>query len=153
MYESVGYEPYMESDAFNNGVEAQLPVDGTIARGHSRFEIANTNEGYEFAKANLTNPIDSVNIDEPRGKQLFEIYCGICHGNKGDGQGNLVKREKILGVPAYNDPGRALTPGSTYHTIYYGKNTMGSYVNQLNEEERWQVVHYVMKLKSDLEAN
>jgi mono/diheme cytochrome c family protein len=28
---------------------------------------------------------------------------------------------------------------------------MGSYAGQLNEEERWQVTHYVMKLKSDLE--
>jgi mono/diheme cytochrome c family protein len=28
---------------------------------------------------------------------------------------------------------------------------MGSYANQLNEEERWQVASYVLKLKSDLE--
>ena len=41
--------------------------------------------------------------------------------------------------------------GSIYHTIYYGKNAMGSYANQLNEEERWQVVAYVLKLKADLE--
>lgn len=153
MYEPVGYEPYAESDAFNNGVEAQLPAQGTIARGHDLFEIDNTNEGYEFAKANLKNPLDSTKINETRGAELFGIYCAICHGNKGDGQGNLVKREKILGVPAYNDPGRTLTEGSIYHTIYYGKNTMGSYANQLKEEERWQVVHYVLKLKSELGGN
>ena len=28
---------------------------------------------------------------------------------------------------------------------------MGSYANQLNENERWQVVAYVLKLKADLE--
>ena len=28
---------------------------------------------------------------------------------------------------------------------------MGSYANQLDEQERWQVVAYVMKLKGDLE--
>jgi mono/diheme cytochrome c family protein len=27
---------------------------------------------------------------------------------------------------------------------------MGSYANQLKEEERWQVVAYVLKLKADL---
>ena len=86
-----------------------------------------------------------------RAGQLYEIYCGICHGKKGDGQGTLVKREKILGVPSYDDAGRAITVGSIYHTIYYGKNAMGSYANQLNEEERWQVVDYVMELKADLE--
>ena len=150
MYESVGYETYSESDAFNNGVEAQLPAEGTIARGHDLYEIENTNDGYILAQTTLTNPLDSTQVDDVRGGQLYGIYCGICHGNNGDGQGNLVKREKILGVPAYNDPGRTLTPGSIYHVIYYGKNTMGSYANQLNEEERWQVVSYVMKLKSEL---
>jgi len=33
MYESVGYGTYDESEAFNNGIEAQLPVEGTIPRG------------------------------------------------------------------------------------------------------------------------
>jgi len=150
MYESVGYETYSESDAFKNGVEAQLPADGTIARGHDLYEIENTNEGYELAKATLTSPLEASEIDEVRAGQLYGIYCGVCHGNKGDGQGNLVKREKILGVPSYDDAGRTLTPGSIYHVIYYGRNAMGSYANQLNEEERWQVVDYVMKLKSEL---
>lgn len=150
MYESAGYETYGEA-AFRNGVEAQLPVDGTIPRGYVPFDIENTTEGYELAKASLVNPLDSTQVDAVRGKELYDIYCGICHGNKGDGQGKLVKREKILGIPSYADAGRAITEGSIYHTIYYGKNAMGSYANQLNEEERWQVVSYVLKLKADLE--
>ena len=91
-----------------------------------------------------------VEEDFLRAKELYTVHCGICHGAKGAGQGILVKREKILGVPSYADPGRAITSGSTYHVIYYGKNSMGSYANQLNEKERWLVTDYVMKLKSDL---
>ena len=167
MYESVGYESYQESDAFANGVEAQLPAKGSIPRGdYMPYEIDDSNEGYEFAKANLKTPlkpskVDSIIPDAPKpgpyqvdyevGGPLYTIYCAICHGNKGAGQGTLVKREKILGVPSYADAGRAITEGSIYHVIYYGKNTMGSYANQLNEEERWQVVAYVEKLKADLE--
>lgn len=168
MYQSVGYETYQESDAFNNGKEGQLPALGSIPRGDFMpYEIDNTNEGYELAKTTLKNPlapaiplnmVDSVEVDPnvPRvdytvGGPLYTIYCGICHGTKGDGKGKLVQREKILGVPAYNDAGRAITEGSIYHVIYYGKNTMGSYANQLNENERWQVVAYVEKLKADLE--
>ena len=152
MYESVGYEAYQESDAFANGVEAQIPAEGSIPRGDFMpYEIDNTNEGYDLAKANLKSPLDSTQVDYDKGGPLYNIYCGICHGNKGDGKGKLVQREKILGVPAYNDPGRAITTGSIYHVIYYGKNTMGSYANQLNEDERWQVVAYVEKLKADLE--
>jgi len=151
MYEPVGYETYGEYDVFPGEQSAMLPAEGTIARGYSLFEYGSSNEEFLRAKAELMSPLDSTQVDLNRGKELYDIYCGICHGNKGDGQGNLVKREKILGIPSYADVGRAINEGSTYHTIYYGKNAMGSYANQLNEEERWQVVAYVLKLKSDLE--
>ena len=100
----------------------------------------------------LASPLDSLAREENLavGSELYGIYCAVCHGNKGDGQGNLVKREKILGVPSYADAGRNISVGSTYHVIYYGQNAMGSYANQLNETERWQVSEYVMKLKEDL---
>lgn len=153
MYSPVGYETYQGSDAFKRGdMEAQLPAEGSIPRGDFMpYEIANTNEGYDLAKTTLKSPLDSTQVDYAKGKELYDIYCGICHGNKGNGQGKLVKREKILGVPSYDDAGRAITTGSIYHVIYYGRNTMGSYANQLNENERWQVVAYVEKLKADLE--
>jgi mono/diheme cytochrome c family protein len=150
MYESVGYEAYQESDAFANGVEAQLPVEGTIARGYTLYEYEDSTDGYALAKAELISPLaDSTQVDYARGKELYDIYCGICHGANGAGQGTLVKREKILGVPSY--AARELTEGSIYHVIYYGLNSMGSYANFMSEEESWQVVAYVEKLKADLE--
>ncbi len=151
MYEPVGYETYGESSMFPNDQVALIPAEGSIPRGFKPFEFDNTVEGFELAKATLKNPIDSTQIDYAKAKPLYDIYCGICHGNLGDGQGNLVKREKILGVPRYDDAGRAITEGGIYHTIYYGKNAMGSYANLLEEQERWQVVAYVLKLKADLQ--
>lgn len=151
MYAPISYETYGESTAFANGVEAQLSAEGTISRGHSLFEYENSIEGYALAKENLKSSLDSTQVNLDNAKILYDIYCGICHGVKGDGQGNLVKREKILGIPRYDDPARAINEGSIYHTIYYGKNAMGSYANLLNEKERWEVVSYVLKLKADLE--
>ncbi|MDB4108536.1 cytochrome c [Flavobacteriaceae bacterium] len=148
MYEPISYEAYGEYDIFPNSQQALLPVEGTISRGHSLYEFENTNEGYASALSDLNSPLASAELDAKRGKELYEIYCGICHGNKGAGQGKLVKREKILGVPSYAD--RAITEGSIYHVIYYGKNTMGSYANLLNEEERWQVTAYVETLRAEL---
>ena len=148
MYEPVGYEAYGEYDVFPNKQEALVPPEGTIARGHSLYSYANTNDGYNSALKNLKTDLSSAEIDLKRGKELYEIYCGICHGNKGAGQGKLVKREKILGVPSYAD--RPITTGSIYHVIYYGKNSMGSYANLLNEEERWQVTAYVEALRKEL---
>jgi len=94
MYESLAYETYQESAAFQNGKEGQLPAEGTIPRGYMPFDYASDTEGYNLAKAQLTSPLDSTQIDLNRGKELYNIYCGICHGTKGKGQGQLVKREK-----------------------------------------------------------
>lgn len=147
MYESVGYETYSESDAFaRGGVEAQLPPQGTIKRGYVPYELPNTEAGYEASKA-MTSPLDSLAYDEEKAKELYTIYCGICHGDKGDGKGKLEKQQKFLGVPNYKD--RAITAGSVFHVATYGKNMMGSYANQLSTKERWMVATYVMKLKAE----
>ncbi len=151
MYEPVGYETYQKVDFLPAGMEAMHPADNTIPRGSMPYGIANDLQGKELAREQRS-PLDSLQKDDTMasGMQLYTIYCAICHGDTGDGQGNLVKREKILGVPSYADPGRDITIGSTYHTIYYGQNAMGSYAGQLNHTERWEVSEYVMKLKQDL---
>lgn len=150
MYQSSSYETYGAYEIFPGEQSAMLPVDGTIARGYSLFDFGSSVVEFERAKVELMNPLDSTQVDFARGKELYDIYCGICHGTKGDGQGNLVKKEILFGIPSYDDAGRDIKDGGVYHTIYYGKNAMGSHKNQLKEEERWQVVAYVMKLKADL---
>ncbi|MFD0861007.1 c-type cytochrome [Sungkyunkwania multivorans] len=151
MYESVGYETYSQSSAFPEGIEAMQPVDGTISRGWMPYDYEDSEEGYQAAKANLKNPLEANEENLAEGKELYGLYCAICHGAKGNGQGWLVQNEKFLGVPSYDDAGRAITEGSIYHVVYYGRNAMGSHAAQINEKERWQITQYVLKLKADLE--
>lgn len=148
MYEPVGYETYADSEAFANGIEAQLPVAGTISRGWAPYDYPDSNEGYEAAKTALQSPLAETEEHSETGKALYEIYCAVCHGSKGDGQGILMKREKFLGIPSYAD--RDITPGSIYHVLMYGKNAMGSHAGQVNETERWQIAQHVMKLRAQL---
>lgn len=151
MYEPVGYETYGEASILPDGAEALLPPANTINRGWLPYEIENSPEGKELARAQ-SSPLDSINTEKSlaNGGQLYTIYCAICHGDKGAGKGTLMKREKILGIPSYADPVRNITVGSTYYTIHYGLNAMGSYASQMNTEEMWQVSEYVMQLKQDL---
>ena len=149
MYESVGYETYSESNAFKNGKEGQLPPVGTIKRGFEPYEYENSTAGYDLAKLNLKSPLDSISEKEhDKSKELFEIYCAICHGNEGNGKGKLVTQGKFLGIPSYKD--RVITEGSIFHVQTYGLNSMGSYANQLNQHERWLIASYVLELKAKL---
>lgn len=151
MYEPVSYETYapVPTDAFANGKEGQLPVQGTINRGFEVYEYPNTTAGYDAAKLNSKSPLDTISAkDMDKAKALFEIYCAICHGTNGDGKGKLVKQEKFLGVPSYKD--RVITEGSIFHVETFGLNAMGSHANQLSANERWLVAAYVLKLKSEL---
>ena len=148
MYESVGYKTYQESDAFPNGIQAQLPVEGSVPRGWQPYEYEDSNEGYESAKLNLKSPLVNNEENLKNGKKMYDIYCSVCHGSKGDGQGILMEREKFLGIPSYAD--RDITEGSIYHVLMYGINLMGSHAGQVDDEERWQIAQYVLKLRKDL---
>ena len=150
MYEPVSYGTYSESSAFKGGKEGQLPAAGSINRGFETYEYPDTPEALIAVKAaNLKSPIDSLTVkDVEKSKLLYGIYCAICHGEKGDGQGKLVTQGKFLGVPNYKD--RVINEGSIFHVETYGLNLMGSHANQLSKKERWMVAAYVMELKSKL---
>ena len=148
MYVSVAYDANGVTSAGGVPVNRK-PVAGTVSRsGIVAYDIADTNEGYEKAKAELKNPFITNEKNLAKGKELYNIYCVACHGKKGDGNGILSQRDKFNGIPNYKD--RDLNAGNIYHVIMYGKNLMGSHASQLRYKERWQVVQYVEKLRSEL---
>ena len=150
MYEPIGYETYGDYEIFPNRMEAMLPVEGSIPRGWQPYDYPNTTEGLELARTNLKNPLEVTEANLKAGSELYAIYCAVCHGDKGAGQGILVKREKFLGIPSYADAGRNITEGGVYHVQMFGLNSMGSYASQTNELERWQITQHVMNLKAAL---
>jgi mono/diheme cytochrome c family protein len=150
MYRSPSLETYEATENTPQGTAALLPVEGTVARGYVPYDLPNTPEGYEASKLNASVPTEFTEMDPEAGKELYGIFCSHCHGEKGDGNGILMEREKILGVPGYGaDRLPDITPGSIYHVIMHGKNNMGSHASQLTYEERWKIISYVMKLRQD----
>ena len=145
MYQAVPYEPYAVNLYYKDSMASLKPVPGTLPRGHTLYDLPDTNQGYEQSRSRKS-PVPATDQNLARGKYLFGIYCAICHGLKGDGQGQLSKTGKIPGVPNYKD--RDITVGTVYHVILYGKNIMGSHASQLTDKERWQVAEYVMKLRN-----
>lgn len=153
----------------------RLPVTGTIARGYAgtmvspaeagRNAVAMTANGsvpYYYADtederlratAEITrNPFPITASGLAKGKELYTIYCGICHGEKGDGAGYLVRENGGVypAVPAnlVSEQFVTTTEGRLYHGIMYGKNVMGGYADKLSYEERWQVIHHIRSLQA-----
>ncbi|WP_185863857.1 c-type cytochrome [Blattabacterium cuenoti] len=166
MYYSEAYEPYSDPYSYNKkdkNIKVPLfskektsslyPVEGTVSRNDLFYNLINIkNKGLNYSKNIIQNPLYSIHYEKKeitikKGKKLYQINCSICHGKNGDGQGELVKNEKIFGIPNYKD--RDLTIGSVYYVITYGKNNMNSYASQLNEIDRWRVSEYVLFLKNE----
>lgn len=83
------------------------------------------------------------------GQKLFNLYCAVCHGESGDGEGVLkAPRYGFVTIASLLQGRLEETPeGHLFETITYGRNTMGPYGAKLRPEERWQVVLYVRALQ------
>ena len=155
MYDPIAYNPDQPNKNFKDGKTAQLPPAHTKPVGFTEYdEYPNTKEGYEAAGVSMVNPLPVDTVNLAQGKHLFTVFCSPCHGDKGDGQGHLVKIEKFSGVPAYQTGSSSrggnmvdLTAGKIYHTITYGVNNMGSHASQISPTDRWKVVMYVQELQ------
>jgi len=156
MYRGPAYETYGESPFSEKGSSLK-PVAGTIPRFndetlpyHETYAYPITNEGYEAAGLGVVNPYPATELILEKGKKVYSNFCIHCHGEKGDGNGILVQRDKYAGVPSYYSAAlKDLPEGKMYHTIYYGKNMMGSHAAQINYAERWSVIRYVQKLRAE----
>ena len=157
MYRGPALEAYGENSVFKDGLASQKPVLGSVPRFNEEtlpfiepYGFPNTNEGYEAAGLGLKNPIENTPENVAKGEKIYKNFCIHCHGEKGDGNGILVQLEKYAGVPSYYGATiKDLPEGKMYHTLYYGKNMMGSHASQINYNERWQVVRWVQKLRAD----
>ena len=85
-------------------------------------------------------PVSTRVLEE--GAQMYRIYCALCHGQDGTGQGPVA--EFFRRVPDLRAPSIHRYPdGRLYTIIREGGFTMPSYAASLSVDERWAVVHYV----------
>lgn len=118
------------------------PINGNVPYYYADNEA----ERIRATKEIVMNPFPITKKSLENGKDLYKIYCGICHGDKGGGNGYLARDDgKYPAAPAnlLLDTFANGNNGRLYHAIMYGKNVMGSYADKLSYEERWNVIHYI----------
>lgn len=128
-------------------------VAGAIKRGDlADYPYANDSVGYVLSK-NVVNPIkkDSMSkADMAEAGRLYNINCGVCHGEKGLANGPIA--ETIGAVANLTNPKYIeMADGTMYHSLHYGIRNMGSYASQLTKKQRWMIINYVRTLQPKAE--
>lgn len=97
-----------------------------------------------------------------KGQQQFGIYCSVCHGMNGNGNGLVNRRaNKILSatwVPPSSLHQESLyadqyPDGKLFNTISNGIRKMSGYASQIKVEDRWAIVAYVRALQRSQNAS
>lgn len=174
---SNAYETYSASTITTpegDNMSARKPVTGTIPRGyipnddriktneayllsymaknHFTHTDANWQAEYDRAGASIKNPLQESAENLAEGKRLYEIQCKVCHGEKGEGNGQIVELPDggdgpfTSRPPAYGTRLPQITDGNIFYSVSYGKGMMGAYAPHLSVNERWQVIQYIKSL-------
>ena len=93
-----------------------------------------------------------------RGQNKFNVYCSVCHGYAGNGDGLVNQRALALAATgkaawtaakSLHDPQVKENPvGRIFDTITNGRSSMGPYKSQISTEDRWAIVAYVQALQA-----
>ena len=147
------YRTQSESLFFDNASAMRVPVAGTVSRGNLKEDTIYY-EG-KTAEGSYVHPMP-VKVDMKllkRGQERFGIYCAVCHGETGEGNGIVTKRG-LLPPPSFHDDRlRKVEDGYLFNVITNGKGNMQTYRHQVNVPDRWAIVAYIRGLQRSQNAS
>ncbi|MGH9906860.1 MAG: c-type cytochrome, partial [Pyrinomonadaceae bacterium] len=82
-----------------------------------------------------------------RGKERYEIFCSVCHGMTGQGDGMIVRRGFRRAATFHSDNLRQAPVGHYFDAITNGWGAMPAYASQIPVEDRWAIIAYIRALQ------
>ncbi len=135
----------------------RMPVLGTIHRDYIMYPYntdGNTIKDALRVGSVWSNPLPRDINNMKRGQELYNIYCVVCHGKSGMGDGSVTGPDRFPAPPSlHTDAVVGYEDGTIFHIISKGIGKMPAYSTQLNHEERWQVVHYLRALQRSMKPH
>lgn len=144
---SHAFETYGSSPNFSDSVTMLMPVKGTVPRGMIPYQYSKTFEDQQLAGIELVNPVELSKENLQKGAAQYAIYCAMCHGDQGKGDGHLftsklfpVQPTSLVGDYVQNKP-----DGELFHVVTLGSlsGLMGAHGSLINPEDRWKIIAYV----------
>ena len=139
---------------FADNAAMRLPVPGTVARGFLAedpvFYLGRTPSG-EYVEE---MPVPATRELILRGQERYDIFCTVCHGQAGDGQGIIMTGNYgYTPAPSYHQERlRDAADGYIYDVIANGVRNMPGYAQQVPVADRWAIVSYIRALQRSQNA-
>ncbi len=155
MYYTKFYKAYSPNPVFRDSMTNQLPVEGTVARGSMPFPYPTASIGdravnQALAGVQLINPIAATDESVAQGKELYNIYCKVCHGPSAKGDGNLYTSGLFPAKPTSLVEAYVQTKpdGEIYYVITAGSisGLMGPHGTQVQPDDRWKIINYLRSI-------
>jgi mono/diheme cytochrome c family protein len=89
------------------------------------------------------NPVKPTQESLNKGKKTYVIDCAMCHGDKGDGKGDMASDMKNVTDFTNPDALKNRTDGDLFYTIRHGKGDMPPEGDRAKDDEIWNLVNYV----------
>jgi mono/diheme cytochrome c family protein len=98
-------------------------------------------------EASRKNPVASTAGSIADGKKFYGFDCAACHGNDGDGKGDLVESMKLK-LRDWRDPAalKDFTDGDVFYIINKGTGQMAGEEGRMKPEQVWGMVNYIRSL-------
>lgn len=95
----------------------------------------------------MANPVKPTPESQARAKKQYGWDCAMCHGDNGDGKGDLAADQKLK-MRDYRDAAalKGMSDGEIFYIIKNGKGQMPSEGDRAKPDEIWNMVIYIHKL-------
>jgi len=127
------------------------PIAGTVPRDWAPYpfdNLGNTIEEAEQAGAELANPVPVERAHLERGREVYNVYCIVCHGKLGHGDGTATGPDRFPAPPSlHTEQAQGYADGTVFHIITKGVEKMPGYAEQIEPPDRWKAVRYVRVLQ------
>lgn len=96
------------------------------------------------------NPVAADEVSVARGAELFSIHCQMCHGPKGEGNGQIAPfLVNFKPANLTTDVVQNKSDGALFLTITNGVTDRMPALNEnLDVRERWDVINFIRTLKA-----
>jgi cbb3-type cytochrome c oxidase subunit III len=139
-------KPYQETPFFADRNSSRPLVRGVVPRGEPRtddFFYTGQIDGHLVRGFPETVTLERLK----KGQARYNVYCSVCHGITGLGDGMVVQRGFPKPPSLHEQRLRDAPEGHFFNVMTKGYGAMYSYASRVEPSERWAIIAYIRALQ------